>query len=130
MASFYSNDFWGRVRQRMLDLGMTMKDLSRLADVPYGSIYRQIAQDMVPPKREQVERMANVLGCTSDYLLTGQKAEQNTLSPEMAEHLSLYKMLKREQKDVVDALIRQMAKDNADYASLYIDLNGTDPDRQ
>lgn len=130
MASFYGDNFWGRVRQRMLDLGLSMRDLSRLANVPYGSIYRQISQDMVPPRHEQIESMAATLGCTVDYLLTGQKAEQNTLSPELMELVSAYKMLKREQKDVIDALIRQMAKDNAEYAAMYIEVHGTDPDRQ
>lgn len=130
MAKFYGDDFWGRVQQRMLDLGLSMTDFTRLANIPYGSIYRQMRTQNPPPKQDQIDRMAAVLGCSAEYLLTGEKKEENTLSPELMELVRAYKMLKREQKDVIDALIRQMAKDNAEYASMYIELHGTDPDRQ
>ena len=130
MARFFEDDFWGRVQQRMLDLGLSMTDFTRLADIPYGSIYRQMRSKNPPPKQEQIERMATVLGCSSEYLLTGKRPEENTLSPELMELVRTYKMLKREQKDVIDVLIRQMAKDNAEYAAMYIEVHGTDPDRQ
>lgn len=123
MANFYSNDFWGRVRQRMMDLGLSMMDLSRLSGLPYGSIYRQINAGIIPNKHEHLESMALVLGCTVDYLLTGEKQEQNTLSPELINLVTKYKILDREQKDMVDALIAQFTRDNQKYAEIYLQLH-------
>lgn len=123
MANFYSNDFWGRVRQRMMDLGLSMADLSRLSGLPYGSIYRQINAGIIPSKHEHLESMASVLGCSVDYLLTGEKQEQNTLSPELFNLVTKYKILDREQKNVIDNLIAQFTRDNQKYAEIYLQLH-------
>lgn len=123
MANFYSNDFWGRVRQRMMDLGLSMADLSRLSGLPYGSIYRQINAGIIPSKHEHLESMASVLGCSVDYLLTGEKQEHNTLSPELFNLVTKYKILDREQKNVIDAMIAQFTRDNQKYAEIYLQLH-------
>ena len=127
MANFYSNDFWGRVRQRMMDLGLSMADLSRLSGLPYGSIYRQINAGIIPSKHEHLESMASVLGCSVDFLLTGEKQEQNTLSPELFNLVTKYKILDREQKNVIDAMIAQFTRDNQKYAEIYLQLHPVTP---
>lgn len=123
MASFYSEDFWGRVRQRMMDLGLSMRDVSRLSGLPYGSIYRQINMGIVPTKPEYLEKMASTLGCTVDYLLKGEKKEANTLSPELMEFVTRFKILDRDQKNTVMALIDQFTRDNQKYAEIYLELH-------
>lgn len=130
MAKFYEDDFWGRVQQRMLDLGLTMTDFTRLADIPYGSIYRQIKAKTPPPKYDQIERMATVLGCSSEYLLTGSRKNENSLSPELKKLVTNYKILNRDQKNIIDSLLLQFVKDNNEYSQLYIQAYGTDPDNQ
>lgn len=119
MARFFNDDFWGRVRQRMMDLGLSMTDLSRLSGLPYGSIYRQINAGIVPAKHEHLESLASVLGCSVDYLLTGEKREENTLSPELMELITHYKILDRAQKDCVNRVIRQFYEDNQRYAEAF-----------
>lgn len=123
MARFFSDDFWGRVRQRMMDLGLSMTDLSRLSGLPYGSIYRQINGGLVPSKHEHLENIASVLGCSVDYLLTGEKKEDNTLSAELMELVTRYKILNEDQKKTVDVLISQFTKDNQAYAEVYLQLH-------
>lgn len=123
MARFFTNDFWGRVRQRMMDLGLTMTDLSRLSGLPYGSIYRQINANIVPSKHEHLENIASVLGCTVDFLLTGEKKEDNTLSPELMELVTHFKVLEDGQKKAVLHLIDQFMKDNQKYAEVYLQLH-------
>lgn len=123
MASFYSEDFWGRVRQRMMDLGLSMKDLSRLSGLPYGSIYRQINMGIVPTKPEYLEQMASALCCSVDYLLKGERKEENTLSPELMELVTKFKILDRGQKNAVIAMIDQFTRDNQKYAEIYLELH-------
>ena len=123
MSKAYTDDFWGRVRQRMMDLGLSMTDLSRLSGLPYGSIYRQINGGLVPSKHEHLENIASVLGCSVDYLLTGEKKEDNTLSTELMELVTRYKILKEDQKKTVEVLINQFTKDNQAYAEVYLQLH-------
>lgn len=123
MAKFFTEDFWGRVRQRMLDLGLNMTDLSRLSGLPYGSIYRQINAGIVPSKHEHLENIASVLGCSVDYLLTGEKKEDNTLSPELMELVTHFKVLEDGQKRMIVQMIDQFTKDNQKYAEVYLQLH-------
>jgi len=123
MAKFYTEDFWGRVRQRMLDLGLNMTDLSRLSGLPYGSIYRQINAGIVPSKHEHLENIASVLGCSVDYLLTGEKKEDNTLSPELMELVTHFKVLEDGQKRMIVQMIDQFTRDNQKYAEVYLQLH-------
>ena len=123
MAKFYTEDFWGRVRQRMMDLGLNMTDLSRLSGLPYGSIYRQINAGIVPSKHEHLENIASVLGCSVDYLLTGEKKEDNTLSPELMELVTHFKVLEDGQKRMIVQMIDQFTKDNQKYAEVYLQLH-------
>lgn len=127
MGKFFSEDFWGRVRQRMMDLGLSMTDLSRLSGLPYGSIYRQINAGLVPSKHEHLENIASVLGCSVDYLLTGEKKEDNTLSKELMELVTHFKVLDDGQKRSVLNLIDQFTKDNQKYAEVYLQLHPVEP---
>ena len=127
MAKFYSDDFWGRVRQRMMDLGLSMADVSRLSGIPYGSIYRQINTGIIPTKREHLESLASVLGSTVDFLLTGEKKEDNTLSKELMELVTHFKVLDDGQKRSVLNLIDQFTKDNQKYAEVYLQLHPVEP---
>lgn len=119
MARFFEDNFWGRVDQRLMDLGMTMVDFSKAIKIPTGTIYRQRREGDKPPKQDQIDKMAYALGCTAEFLLTGKNAEQNTLSPDLQETINKYKILNEDQKDVVRGLISQFVKDNAEYGYLY-----------
>ena len=123
MSRFYSDNFWGRVEQRLFDNGISMRDLSRMTDIPYSTLFNQKTAGTVPPKHGQVERMASVLGCTPKYLLTGEDKEQNTLSPELMELVTYYKVLTDEQKKTINTLISQFTHDNQRYAEVYLQLN-------
>ena len=82
-----------------------------------------VPQGMVPPKHGQIEKMARILGCSPNYLLTGAEKEQNTLSPELMELAIHYKVLTDGQKDAVRHLIDQFTRDNQKYAEIYLELH-------
>ena len=67
--------------------------------------------------------MASTLGCTVDYLLKGEKKEANTLSPELMDLVTKFKILDRDQKNTVMALIDQFTRDNQKYAEIYLELH-------
>ena len=123
MARLFNESFWGRVEQRLFDHGLSMRDLSRMTDIPYSTLFNQKTQGTVPPKREQVEKMAGVLGCSPNYLLTGAEREQNTLSPDLMELISHFKILTDGQKETVRQLIDQFTRDNQKYAEIYLELH-------
>lgn len=123
MARFFKDNFWGRVEQRLLDLGMSMRDLSRLTNIAYSTLFNQKTTDRVPPKHEQVEKMAEVLGCSPKFLLSGEEREKNTLSNELMELITQYKVLSDEQKEAINYLIAQFTRDNQKYAEIYLQLH-------
>jgi len=123
MARFFKDNFWGRVEQRLLDLGMSMRDLSRLTNIAYSTLFNQKTTDRVPPKHEQVEKMAEVLGCFPKFLLSGEEREKNTLSNELMELITQYKVLSDEQKEAINYLIAQFTRDNQKYAEIYLQLH-------
>lgn len=123
MARFYKDNFWGRVEQRLFDLGMSMRDLSRLTNIAYSTLFNQKTTDRVPPKHEQVEKMAEVLGCSPKFLLSGEEREKNTLSNELMELITQYKVLSDEQKEAINYLISQFTRDNQKYAEIYLQLH-------
>ena len=127
MARFYNDDFWGRVEQRIMDLGLNMKIVSRQADIPYSTLFNQKTRGEVPAKMEQIEKMAIVLGCSINYLLYGTEKEKNTLSDELMELVTHFKVLDDGQKKTVLRLIDQFTKDNQKYAEIYLQLHPVEP---
>lgn len=122
MASFYGDSFWGRVRQRNMDLGYDMKDLARISGIPYSTLYRHVDKT-IPPKQETIEAMASALCCSVSYLLTGKEREQNTLSPELMELVTHFKVLEDGQKRMIVQMIDQFTRDNQKYAEVYLQLH-------
>ena len=127
MARFYKDDFWGRVEQRMFDLGQNMKEMARFTGIPYSTLFNQKTAGRIPPKHEQIEKMGEFLGCTPKFLLSGEEREKNTLSNELMDLVTHYKVLTDEQKETIDALISQFTRDNQRYAEIYLQLHPVEP---
>ena len=58
----------------------TLCDISEELSIPYSTIRNQRAQNRYP-KRNEIERIANALGVTSDFLITGYSPA--SITPEM-----------------------------------------------
>ena len=70
--------FWRRVDELRGD--RTLFDISEELSIPYSTIRNQRAQNRYP-KRNEIERIANALGVTSDFLITGYSPA--SITPEM-----------------------------------------------
>lgn len=71
-------NFWKRVDE--LRGEKTLCDISEELSIPYSTIRNQRAQNRYP-KRNEIERIANALGVTSDFLITGYSPA--SITPEM-----------------------------------------------
>lgn len=127
MSKLFADNFWGRVEQRLMDLGLNMKIVSRQADIPYSTLFNQKTKNETPTKTEQIEKMASVLGCSINYLLYGTEKEKNTLSPELMEFVTRFKVLTDDQKKTIANLLNQFTKDNQRYAEVYLQLHPVEP---
>ena len=70
--------FWRRVDELRGD--RTLFDISEELSIPYSTIRNQRAESRYP-KRNEIEKIANVLGVTSDFLITGYSPA--SITPEM-----------------------------------------------
>lgn len=75
------------------ELGYSNGSLAKAKDIPSSRIYE----------------IANYLGVSMEYLLTGQKPGIPTWEPEQLELIELYSKLKTEQKSAVLNLLRSFA---------------------
>ena len=73
-----ASNFWKRVDE--LRGERTLCDISEELSIPYSTIRNQRAQNRYP-KRNEIERIANALGVTSDFLITGYSPA--SITPEM-----------------------------------------------
>ena len=73
-----ASNFWKRVDE--LRGERTLCDISEELSIPYSTIRNQRAESRYP-KRNEIEKIANVLGVTSDFLITG--SSPASITPEM-----------------------------------------------
>lgn len=73
MTFFDTETFWGRVKGKAQLNGLTIKALAERIGEPYKSMTNRIGHGTIPKKKGLVEAIANELGCSVAYLMTGQE---------------------------------------------------------
>lgn len=119
MQFFDTNTFWGRVKERMWANGLTVKALSDRMGVSYKSMTNRISENRIPKKKGMVEVMAAELGCSVEYLMTGNKPEQNGASPDLNELTTSYKLLSEDRKLALLKMLRFLVKEQEDENEAY-----------
>lgn len=113
---FYDNTtFWGRVKEKLWKNGMTVRALSDRLGESYKSMTNRISSDRVPKKKGLVEAIAAELGCSVEYLMTGEQPSQQ-YSRDIEGLISKYKQLDESKKKAAQAMldglvIQQQAED-------------------
>lgn len=90
-----------RIRLLATQQGMTVAEIERKADIGNGVAARW---NKSTPTADKLQKVANILGTTMEYLLLGEQSEQNEKA----------KILAREANDLTDVqldLIRSMIKE-------------------
>lgn len=104
-----SETFWGRVKEKARINGLTIKALSERIGEPYKSITNRITNGTVPKKKGLVEAIANELGCSVVYLMTGQEDESNKKYSRDIEYvIETYKHLSEDKKSTVRLLLKAL----------------------
>ena len=84
-----------RIKKIAEKKGLTFAEIERQLDFGNGTLRRW---DKSSPASDKLLKLANLLDTTTDFLLTGDKDKQSTLSPEDVEWLELIHRLPREEQ--------------------------------
>ena len=104
MQFFDTSTFWGRVKERLWHNGMTVRTLADRLGESYKSMTNRISEDRVPKKKGLVEAMARELGCSVQYLMTGEQPEQK-YSEDIEDLIGKYKALDEARKKAAHAML-------------------------
>lgn len=104
MQFFDNTTFWGRVKERLWANGMTVRTLADRLGESYKSMTNRISNDRIPKKRGLIEAMAAELGCSVEYLMTGEQKGQQ-YSRDIEDLIGKYKGLSEERKKAAQAML-------------------------
>lgn len=127
MTYIEAGDFWGRVKQLCGVNQISLAEMSRRANISYGNLTRQITTKDVPTKYRQIKSIADVLGTTPEYLVDGERAEENRPAPEHLRVLEDYVLLEESQRRIIKELIEQLKSDNEKRYALEEELHPVEP---
>ena len=106
---FYETDtFWGRVKERALANGLTIKALSDRLGESYKSITNRITENRIPKKKGLIEAIAAELGCSVEYLMTGVDSNEMKYGPEIEHLIFEYKLLDEKKRGVLRAVLEAL----------------------
>ena len=118
MQFFDTSTFWGRVKERLWHNGMTVRTLADRLGESYKSMTNRISEDRVPKKKGLVEAIAAELGCSVEYLMTGQQPE-NRYSEDIEDLIGKYKILDEARRKaahaMLDGLVAQQDEENEKF---------------
>jgi transcriptional regulator with XRE-family HTH domain len=100
--------FWENVEYIREYKNMTRKELSLKADFSLTSISTGIARQSMPAVDVAV-RIAQALGVTVEYLVTGKDPQETSLSPESRKLISLFSALSKPEKDAFLSLLEVLS---------------------
>ena len=120
MQLYDLSTFWGRVKERMIANGLTVKSFSERLGESYKSMTNRISENRIPKKKGLVEAMAEELGCSVEYLMTGRLVPYTKkYSPDIEDMIFQYKNLNEDRKRLVrmllDALTKQQESEYEEY---------------
>lgn len=95
-----------RIKIMLDEKEMSISELERLSDIARGNIGKW---DRVIPSADKLQRVANTLGTSIDYLLTGKEPEENSETLLLAREAN---SLTKEQLAVVKNVIAEFKKSN------------------
>lgn len=108
MQFFDTNTFWGRVKERLWTNGMTVRALADRLGESYKSMTNRISNDRIPKKKGLIEAIAAELGCSVEYLMTGEQPSQQH-SRDIEDLIAIYKGLNEDRKKAALAMLEGLA---------------------
>ena len=116
MSDYDYENMLNRLKSAMNEQSLTIKKLAKLAEVPYGTLYKVFSGETKEPSINMIIKVAAILDVTADYLIYGKNKKTSN------DHiLKKYDALDAHGKEIVDTVI------NIEYERCTnINDNGTD----
>lgn len=126
MQFFDTSTFWGRVKEKLWANGMTVKALSERLGESYKSMTNRITQNRIPKKMGLIKAIADELGCSVEYLMTGTETAGPRHSRDIEDLLDKYKRLDEPRKKaalaMLDGLVVQQEAEDEKFKQKHPEL--------
>ena len=103
-------DFRNRLREEIENSGLFDKEVAEKAGITKRAIDSYVGSRGCMPAADVAVRLARVLGCSVEYLVTGRDARQRHLDVKSRRIMQLFQRLSDEDQDTVLHLIERMVK--------------------
>ena len=119
-------DYIERIKKIKSEKKITNDKLAELSGIPLGTLSKIMAGISDSPKLSSIVAIADVLGCSLDYIVNGTPENDNnyTLTDEEIEFIEVYRGLDSHSKDVV----RTVASKEAERA--YVKAEASDTEKK
>lgn len=84
------DDMISRIKIKKKECGLTNKQLSELADVPYGTLNKILGSETKEPSINAIIKIAIALGVSTEYIIYGEKKEN---SPPVSDEREAYRKI-------------------------------------
>jgi repressor LexA len=107
-------DYIDRIKQKKSEKKITNDKLSELTGIPLGTLSKIMAGISDSPKLANIVAIADVLGCSLDYLVNGTPDNENNffLAPDEMDFIESYRKLDTHSKEVVKLVVSKEAERN------------------
>ncbi|MBR4684643.1 MAG: helix-turn-helix transcriptional regulator [Spirochaetia bacterium] len=103
-------DFRGRLREEIENSGLFDKEVADRAGITKRAIDSYVGARGCMPSADVAVRLARVLGCSVEYLVTGRDTRQRHLDNKSRRIVQLFQRLSPEDQDTVLHLIERMVE--------------------
>ena len=125
MQFYDKTTFWGRVKERLWVNGMTVRALSDRLGESYKGMTNRISSNRIPKKKGLVEAIAAELGCSVEYLMTGEHPSQQ-YGRDIEDLIGKYKRLNEARRKaaqaMLDGLVVQQEAEDDQYKQQHPEL--------
>ncbi len=108
-------DYIERIKKLKSEKKITNDKLSELTGIPLGTLSKILAGISDSPKLSNIVAIADVLGCSLDYIVSGTPSNDHnfTLTPEEMDFIELYRGLDAHSKELVAMVARKESEREA-----------------
>ena len=113
-------DYIERIKEIKSQRKITNDKLSEMTGIPLGTLSKIMAGISDSPKLSNIVAIADALGCTLDYIVSGTPENNNnfTLTAKEMDFIELYRGLDTHSREVVEMVARKESERNGAIASI------------
>lgn len=102
--------YWILVKEKLKELGLTQTGLARSLGIEVRTFQDWVYSKKMPDTETSV-KIANALGVTVDYLVTGERTDTEPLSEEDKNYLAAFHKIAPDHRPLAQKIVEQIATD-------------------